>query len=90
MPPVEPLPSHLSREVAALRHAHDVVVDEALRQSGVTSTDADEDPMRESLDQAVHAAEEVVRLHEDLFQALEPAVGQVARQPADAAKRILL
>lgn len=54
VPPVPALPGELVREVAALRSAHDAVVDEALRRTGASPAD-DEDPMRESLDQAVHA-----------------------------------
>ena len=43
----------------------------------------DEDAV--AIDQRVHASDELFVLQQDLAQPLEPAVGQVARQPADAA-----
>jgi methanogenic corrinoid protein MtbC1 len=56
VPAAPPLPADLCREVAALRTTHEQVVDEALRRTGVAPAAVDgEDPMRESLDQAVHS-----------------------------------
>jgi methanogenic corrinoid protein MtbC1 len=50
---VPPLPADVAREVASLRSAHDAVVAEALARTGAAS--GDDDPVRDVLDQAVHA-----------------------------------
>jgi methanogenic corrinoid protein MtbC1 len=55
VPPAPALPADVSRDVAALRTAHDSVVEAALRRTGATPSDSDEDPMRDALDQAVHS-----------------------------------
>ena len=55
VPPAPALPAEVSRDVAALRTAHDSVVGDALRRTGAAPSDSDEDPMRDALDQAVHS-----------------------------------
>lgn len=56
VPAAPPLPLEITRAVTALRRAHPSIVEQALRATG---SDGDplheEDPMREVLDQAVHA-----------------------------------
>jgi methanogenic corrinoid protein MtbC1 len=53
--PAPALPADVSRDVAALRTAHESVVEDALRRTGAAPAADDEDPMRDALDQAVHS-----------------------------------